>query len=264
MAKKPEKTDKPNTQDKTAVSGDSPTNYRIKLAEGQIRALIEKGKKKGYLTYEEMNEELPEEAVTPSRLDSLLMTLDEMGITLLDEADVEKQVQAEQEEFESAEESFEQEKPAGKGQLKEDELLEKELVGEVVVPRVDDPIRMYLTQMGEIPLLIREDEIRLARKIELARMAFRRKMLECDYCGRNAVSILQQVHDGTLSFDRTMKISTAENLVRSVIRKRLPNNVETINKLLKNNQNLFKKQRQNRNAARRAQPANQQNPANEK
>jgi RNA polymerase primary sigma factor len=72
-------------------------------------------------------------------------------------------------------------------------------------------------------------------------MAFRRKMLECDYCGRNAVSILQQVHDGTLSFDRTMKISTAENLVRSVIRKRLPNNVETVNKLLKNNQNLFKK-----------------------
>jgi len=241
VAKKAEKTDKPNTQDKTAVSGGSPTNYRIKLAEGQIRALIEKGKKKGYLTYEEMNEELPEEAVTPSRLDSLLMTLDEMGITLLDEADVEKQVQAEQEQFESAEEPFEQEKPTAKEQLKEDELLEKELVGEVVAPRVDDPIRMYLTQMGEIPLLIREDEIRLARKIELARMAFRRKMLECDYCGRNAVSILQQVHDGTLSFDRTMKISTAENLVRSVIRKRLPNNVETVNKLLKNNQNLFKK-----------------------
>ena len=241
MAKKAEKTDKPNTQDKTAVSGDSPTNYRIKLAEGQIRALIEKGKKKGYLTYEEMNEQLPEDAVTPSRLDSLLMTLDEMGITLLDEADVEKRVQAEQEQFESAEEPFEQEKPTAKEQLKEDEVLEKELVGEVVAPRVDDPIRMYLTQMGEIPLLIREDEIRLARKIELARMAFRRKMLECDYCGRNAVSILQQVHDGTLSFDRTMKISTAENLVRSVIRKRLPENVETVNKLLKNNHNLFKK-----------------------
>jgi RNA polymerase primary sigma factor len=242
VAKKQTKTNKQNTNNKTTVPGSSPkqTNYRIKLAEGQIRALIEKGKKKGYLTYEEMNEELPEEAVTPSRLDSLLMTLDEMGINLLDEADVEKRAQAARQ-FESAEGPFEEEKPATKEQIKEDEILEKELVGEEVGPRVDDPIRMYLTQMGEIPLLTRDSEISLARKIELARMAFRRKMLESDYCARNAVNILQQVHDGTLSFDRTMKISTAENLVRSVIRKRLPDNVETANKLLRINRHLFDK-----------------------
>jgi RNA polymerase primary sigma factor len=242
VAKKQTKSNKQNTNNKTTVAASSPkqTNYRTKLAEGQIRALIEKGKKKGYLTYEEMNEELPEEAVTPSRLDSLLMTLDEMGISLLDEADVEKRAQAARQ-FESAEGQFEEEKPATKDQIKEDEILEKELVGEEVVPRVDDPIRMYLTQMGEIPLLTRDSEISLARKIELARMAFRRKMLESDYCARNAVSILQQVHDGALSFDRTMKISTAENLVRSVIRKRLPDNVETANKLLRINRHLFDK-----------------------
>ena len=64
--------------------------------------------------------------------------------------------------------------------------------------------------MGEIPLLVRKSEIALARKIEMTRMAFRRKMLESDYCARNAVDILQQVDDGSLSFDRTMKISTAE------------------------------------------------------
>jgi len=95
--------------------------------------------------------------------------------------------------------------------------------------------------MGEIPLLTRENEISLARKIELARMAFRRKMLESDYCARNAVDILEQVRDGTLSFDRTMRISTAENLVRSVIRKRLPANLETVNKLLKHNRIEFPK-----------------------
>ena len=239
MAKKQTEADKPNASDKTADEGGSSMSYRIRLAEGQIRALIEKGKRKGYLTYEEMNEELPEEAVSPTRLDSLLMTLDEMGINLLDEADVQKRV--EDEEFQSAEEPLAEEKTGDKGQLKEDELLEKELVGEVVTPRVDDPIRTYLTQMGEIPLLTRENEISLARKIELARMAFRRKMLESDYCARNALDILQQVHDGTLSFDRTMKISTAENLVRSVIRKRMPDNIQTANKLLKVNCSLFKK-----------------------
>ena len=239
MAKKQTEADKPNASDKTADEGGSSMSYRIRLAEGQIRALIEKGKRKGYLTYEEMNEELPEEAVSPTRLDSLLMTLDEMGINLLDEADVQKRV--EEEEFQSAEEPLAEEKTGDKGQLKEDELLEKQLVGEVVAPRIDDPIRTYLTQMGEIPLLTRENEISLARKIELARMAFRRKMLESDYCARNALDILQQVHDGTLSFDRTMKISTAENLVRSVIRKRMPDNIQTANKLLKVNCSLFKK-----------------------
>ncbi|MHC4624371.1 MAG: RNA polymerase sigma factor RpoD [Planctomycetota bacterium] len=213
----------------------------MKFAEAQIAALIEKGKKKRFLTYEEMNEELPEEAVTPARLDSLLMTLDEMGITLLDEADVEKRTEATAgHEFESTEEAFEEEKEADKVRLK-DEILERELVGEEVTHRIDDPIRMYLTQMGEIPLLTRENEIALARKIELARMAFRRKMIESDYCARNAADILQQVQEGMLSFDRTMKISTAENLVRSVIKKRLPVNLETVNKLLKQNRTLFRK-----------------------
>ncbi|MHC4346667.1 MAG: RNA polymerase sigma factor region1.1 domain-containing protein, partial [Planctomycetota bacterium] len=204
--------ERPNAQKQT--KSPTPSDYKIKHAEGQIRALIEKGKKKGFLTYEEMNDQLPEEAVTPARLDSLLMTLDEMGITLLDEAEAEKRAAEEEEEFGSSEVSFGEDKPTGADQLRDDELLEKELVSEEATPRIDDPIRMYLTQMGEIPLLIREDEIALARKIELARMAFRRKMIESDYCARNAVDILQQVRDGTLSFDRTMKISTAENLVR--------------------------------------------------
>ena len=235
MAKKGIKTSKPDAPDETGVNAKSSTSTKIKDAEQQIKAITEKGKLKGYLTYEEMNEDLSEDIVTPARLDSLLATLDEMGIHILDEADVEKQVG---EEFEAPE--GEQE-AAKEEQLKEDELLEKQLIGAEVARRIDDPIRTYLTQMGEIPLLTREREISLARKIELARMSFRRKMLECDYCARGAVDILEQVYEGTLSFDRTMKLSTAENLVRSVIKKRLPGNIQTVNKLLKVNQSLFKK-----------------------
>jgi RNA polymerase primary sigma factor len=207
-----------NDKDQTTKKG---------LAEAQVQALIMKGKKKGYLTYEQLNDELPDDFISPTRLDNLLMTLDEIGIKILDEADVPKE----------AEEGFESDEPKSIG---EDEVLEKVLVSEdEVTRRVDDPIRMYLTQMGEIPLLTRDDEIALARKIEVARMAFRRKMLESDYCARNAVSILHQVEDGTLSFDRTMKISTAENLVRAVIKKRLPTNLDTIDKLLKINRSAF-------------------------
>ena len=235
MAKKGIKASKPDALDETWVDAESPTSTKIKNAEQQIKAITEKGKRKGYLTYEEMNEDLPEDVITPDHLDSLLATLDEMGIHIIDEADVEKHAG---EEFEAPEGEPE---AAKEEQLKADELLEKQLVGAEVSRRIDDPIRTYLTQMGEIPLLTRESEISLARKIELSRMSFRRRMLECDYCARGAVDILEQVHEGTLSFDRTMKISTAENLVRSVIKKRLPGNIQTVNKLLKVNQSLFKK-----------------------
>jgi len=230
VAKKRIKASKPDIQ--------FSTSGKTKNAEQQIKAITEKGKRKGYLTYKEMSEHLSDDAITPARLDSLLATLDEMGISLLDEADVQKQAEAK---FESTEEPLTEEQTAKEEHLKEDELLEKQLVGAEVARRIDDPIRVYLTQMGEIPLLTREREIALARKIELARMAFRRRVLESDYCARSAIDILQEVHEGTLSFDRTMKISTAENLVRAVIKKRLPANVQTANKLLKVNQTLFKK-----------------------
>ncbi len=231
MARKRIKANKPDSIDGDEFSASS----KIKDAEQQIKAITEKGKKKGFLTYEEMNEDLPEDMVSPDRLDTLLAALDEMGINIIDEADVEKHTG---EEFEAPEVEHEAVK---EDQLKADELLEKQLVGAEVSKRIDDPIRTYLTQMGEIPLLTRESEISLARKIELARMCFRRKMLECDYCARGAVDILEQVYEGILSFDRTMKISTAENLVRPIIRKRLPGNVQTVNKLLSINQSLFKK-----------------------
>jgi RNA polymerase primary sigma factor len=235
VARKRIKAGKPNIIDDAGLDTEFSKEAKLKDAEQQIKAITEKGKRKGYLTYEEMNEDLPEDMVTPDRLDSLLATLDEMGISIIDEADVEKHAG---EEFETPEGEPE---AAKEEQLKEDELLEKQLIGEEVGRRFDDPIRTYLTQMGEIPLLTRESEISLARKIELTRMSFRRRMLECDYCARGAVEILEQVQNGILSFDRTMKLSTAENLVRSVIKKRLPGNIQTVNKLLKVNQDLFKK-----------------------
>ena len=104
--------------------------------------------------------------------------------------------QSEEEDFELSDEIFdEDEEAAVEEEVEEDLLLEHELA-ETAVRRIDDPVRMYLTQMGEIPLLTREEEISLARKIELTRMAFRRKVLESDFSANQAVEILQQVHDG--------------------------------------------------------------------
>ncbi len=207
------------------------------LIEEKIKEIIEKGKKKGYITYEEMNDELPDQAISPNRLDSLLMTLDELGVQILDETDLPPDAAAGS--FDVADDAFEEDEEVEiEEEVDEDQLFEQALM-EGDSKRIEDPVRMYLSQMGEIPLLSREQEITLARKIELTRMAFRRKVLESDYCAKKAVDILRQVESGELPFDRTMKMSTAENLVRAVVKKRLPQNLSTIDKLLEHNVDLF-------------------------
>src|SRR4029079_9692007 len=107
--------------------------------------------------------------------------------------------------------------------------------------RIDDPVRMYLTQMGEIPLLKREEEIALAKKIEVTRKRFRRKVLECDYALRNVVETLKRVHCGDLPFDRTVKVSLTENLDKDKILQRMPHNLKTLEHLMELNVEDFKK-----------------------
>ena len=238
------KIDDANSSESTKVdNGRSSKSARTKATEKQIKSLIEKGDKKGYLTYDEMNKGLSEDDVSSARLDRVLATLDEMGIDLLDEAGALKQ----QEEDEFEVEQLENEETDKEDNVTADVILEKQLLEPEATRRIDDPIRMYLTQMGQIPLLNRKAEITLARKIEMARKDFRRKLLQSDYCARNSLDLLQQVHQGILSFDRTIRTSPAENLAKNTIKKRLTVNCRTVNKLLKMNQTLFKKSIENGN-----------------
>ena len=249
MAKKQIKTNK-SIPNKNGLDENLSKGAKIENTEQLIKLLVAKGEQKGFLTYDDMNKDLPDEAVSPAQLDGLLATLDEMGINLIEEADAEmQQVEKPEDEFEETEEPLDKEEGTEEKQLKEDKLLEKELVEGEISRRIDDPIRMYLTQMGQIPLLTRKSEIALARKIEITRMAFRRKMLQCDYCARNSIDLLQQVYDGSMSFDRTIKAGTTPQLTKNVIKKRMPHNIETVNKLLKINQALFKSSLQATNSS---------------
>jgi RNA polymerase primary sigma factor len=244
VAKKGMKPKKAKDMSPTGVHDTSAkTKAEVQDPEALMKTLIAKGKKKGFLTYEEINESLPDDAVSAKQLEKVLGTLDEMGITLIDENDAEAQALVKgEEEFEEDAEPLEEEETPERdaSESEEDEVLEKEFAESETSHRIDDPIRMYLTQMGQIPLLTRKDEISLARKIEIARMVFRRKMLQCDYCARNAVELLQQVFDGSMSFDRTIKTGTAPLTTKGVIKKRMTENLKTVTELLDVDQRLFK------------------------
>jgi len=194
-----------------------------KIDEG-LKALLDSGKEKGYLTYDQVNEYLPDDAINPEKLDKLLLILEEQGIELIDEGEADERTDT----------------PA----ITDEELrseLDLNFLDEGDTRRTDDPVRMYLTQMGEIPLLKRDEEIALAKKIEVTRKRFRRKVLECDGALRQVVDTLKRVHTGELPFDRTVKVSLTENLEKDKILSRMPHNLRTLDHLMEQNDGDFEK-----------------------
>ncbi len=186
-----------------------------------LKTLIEKGKQSGSLTYDEVNGALPESAES-DRLPELLELLESQGITLIEAEDAEEETPApkvEERPVVEAAAAFEDNDGDGR--------------------HIDDPVRMYLTQMGEIPLLDRKQEVSLAQKIEVTRRHFRRKVLECDYAMRNVFETLKRVHLGELPFDRTVKVSQTENLEKDKILQRMPHNLRTLEPLMESNVDDF-------------------------
>ena len=221
--------------------------------EAAIEALLDRGRKRKYLTWEEMNEILPDEAISPDRLETVMLKLEEHKIEMIDEIEAERlgfQDPNRPTRRAGEAETGKAGKAGGSAAANKDAAKAAGVeLDESGSRRIDDPVRMYLTQMGEIPLLTRPEEIALAKKIELTRMAFRKQVLESDYCITQAVDILQQVTDGRLPFDRTMKVSTSEAMAKSTITRLLPENLRTVRKLMELNEADFEKLSGSRMAA---------------
>uniref|UniRef100_A0A7C4QGF2 RNA polymerase sigma factor SigA n=1 Tax=Schlesneria paludicola TaxID=360056 RepID=A0A7C4QGF2_9PLAN len=185
-----------------------------------LNTLIATGKQQGFLTFSQVNAYLPDEAVNPEKLDNLLISLDELGLEIVPDDRLSSTVPL---------------AAKTKGRVSKP----KDPTADEKSKRIDDPVRMYLTQMGEIPLLTREQEIALAKKIEITRKRFRRQLLECDYALKMAVDILTKVHTSELPFDRTIKVSVTEGLEKNQILGRMPHNLKTLENLRKKAQADF-------------------------
>ena len=193
------------------------------LHDADLRGLIEAGQKTGYLTFDQVNAYLPDEAVDPEKIDALLVALDDKGIELVETlpetaaaapaADlvVDEQVSV----------------PAKAAKPRRDEAI-------TTPPSnaANDPIRMYLAQMAEIPLLTRDEEISLAKRIEVTRKRFRRAILGCGFAMQSTVETLRRVHEGRMPFDRTIKVSLTERLTKEQIQARMPHNLATLDRLM--------------------------------
>ncbi|MFV0446765.1 MAG: RNA polymerase sigma factor RpoD [Planctomycetaceae bacterium] len=229
--------------------------------DSHLRALIELGEQQGHLTFTQVNEYLPDEAVNPEKLDHLLESLEEYGLEIVDET---KPAVAT-----ASGKKGSKKKPAPKVKLPKfdpapviDESLDPslhdadELEFTVPVPKagkgksghaprsksmgeesrhIDDPIRIYLTQMGQIPLLSRDEEVHLAKTIEVTRCRFRRALLESDYAMQGAIETFEQVQAGEVPFDRMIKISLTEGLLKDKILARMPHNLATLKHLQEEN-----------------------------
>jgi RNA polymerase primary sigma factor len=206
----------------------------------ELQDLVAKGRAQGYLTYDQVTRYLPDEAMDPEKLDNLLILMDEIGIDLVSEPPEPEFFEAADEDSEDLREGLEED-----GEAAESPLL---AAGQLKIVLPDDPpkwssdpIRMYLAQMAQIPLLTRDQEIYLAKKIEVTRKRFRRTVLGCNLGLRATVSTLAKVHKGVLPFDRTVKVSLTERLTKEQIVRRMPHNLGTLAKLMEANQRDFKR-----------------------
>ncbi|MDZ4853045.1 MAG: sigma-70 family RNA polymerase sigma factor [Pirellulaceae bacterium] len=200
----------------------------------ELTHLISIARQQGFLTYDQVNEFLPDEANDAINLDALVVTLEKLGVGLVDSPAPGLKL-------------YRPDGPTGIAMM-DDEV--EEVVAEAAAltvssssdsPKItNDPIRLYLSQMCEIPLLSRDQEISLAKKIEIARKQWRRAVLGNDFALRHTVEILRKVHQGDLPFDRTIKVSLTERLTKEQVSARMPYNLKTLDALIKENRSDFR------------------------
>lgn len=139
----------------TTETGDAPL---IDLNEGSIKKLVARAKKRGYITVDQLNEMLPQDQFTSEQIEDVMSALSDMGVNVVENEDVGEDGESEEETPDEIDADGKDDEPAFEVAKKKE-----------TVDRTDDPVRMYLREMGAVELLSREGEIAIAKRIEAGR-----------------------------------------------------------------------------------------------
>jgi len=195
--------------------------------EKKIKSLIKAQRKVGSVTLAQLNSVLPDDMTSPDKIEAAIALIEDAGLDVVED-DAAQKAQKGKRASKMDDSGDDVDLTPG---IEVSEPTEAELAAPVVdiTEKIDDPVRMYLTQMGEIPLLTREEEISLARKIELTRKQFRKEVLSCGFGMKSAIEILEDVLKGELAFDRTLKVNQQDPEVgKADLSDRLPGNIQTL------------------------------------
>jgi RNA polymerase primary sigma factor len=136
----------------------------LDLSDAAVKKMIKQAKKRGYVTYEQLNSVMPSEEVTSEQIEDVLAMMSEMGINVVETEEAES-------EEEDAREEPEEEESEGGDLVEVSQKAPAKSEAKEPAERTDDPVRMYLREMGSVELLSREGEIAIAKRIEAGREA---------------------------------------------------------------------------------------------
>jgi RNA polymerase primary sigma factor len=162
--------------------------------QARLRELIKLAKEQGYLTFDDLNEALPEGITDANELDAILTRLRRMEIDVIEASDVDRHKE-------------------GKKDLDEEEEEKPETKLDIL----DDPVRMYLKQMGQVPLLTREQEVEISKRIEEAENMVQKHINRFGFTARAHLDLAQKLTEGRERFDRVIldkKIESRERYMK--------------------------------------------------
>ncbi len=171
-----------------------------KAIQEKVRELIKLAKEQGYVTFDDLNEHLPEGIVEAEHLDSIIGQLNAVEIEIIESSDVDRVKEV---------------------RKADDEEEEKEEKTDSKLDILDDPVRMYLKQMGQVPLLTREQEVEISKRIEDAELKVQETLYRFGFIARAHLDLAQKLLDQRERFDRVIldkKIESRERYMKALPR----------------------------------------------
>ena len=171
----------------------------------QVRQLVNMGKERGYLLYDEVNDILPAEVHSSEEIDDLLSTFERHGIDIYEDAAAAKVARAALDAAEPAEAvAVAKEEPAGAADDNELDLTPG------ILEKTNDPVRMYLREMGTVPLLTREGEVAIAKRIERGQLLVLKTITRSPIVVKELVTIAEDLRQGARSIKEIVQFDDEE------------------------------------------------------